>query len=181
MMSIDREYHTRSGLVFDVVEARPEDAIELIGYLERTCGESDFFSFGPGELDLSVEEECHSLEGYNSSRSRLFLLARISGDIVGTLSFDAESMPRLSHSGDLAMSVSQSCWNSGIGSTLVDEALRWCRSRGIKKINLRVRTDNVRAIRLYEKRGFLIEGTITNDMLIGGRYFDHYLMGLFLD
>ena len=80
------------------------------------------------------------------------------------------------------MSVSQKYWDSGMGSALIDELLLWCRSGGmVRKVNLRVRTDNERGICLYEKKGFVREGTITKDMLIDGRYFDHHLMGLFLE
>ena len=45
------------------------------------------------------------------------------------------------------------------------------------KINLRVRTDHERAIALYKKKGFAIEGTITRAVRIRGEYFDQYWMG----
>jgi RimJ/RimL family protein N-acetyltransferase len=48
----------------------------------------------------------------------------------------------------------------------------------VKKINLRVRTDNQRAIRLYERKGFGIEGTSRKEILLDGSYFDHHWMGL---
>jgi RimJ/RimL family protein N-acetyltransferase len=48
----------------------------------------------------------------------------------------------------------------------------------VKKINLRVRTDNERAIVLYERNGFVIEGTIRKEIFLDGEYFDHHWMGL---
>jgi RimJ/RimL family protein N-acetyltransferase len=48
----------------------------------------------------------------------------------------------------------------------------------ITKIDLRVRTDNQRAIELYQRKGFTIEGTIRKAIWIDGRYYDHYWMGL---
>jgi RimJ/RimL family protein N-acetyltransferase len=43
---------------------------------------------------------------------------------------------------------------------------------------LRVRTDNQRAILLYERKGFAKEGTIRKEILLDGKYFDHHWMGL---
>jgi len=62
---------------------------------------------------------------------------------------------------------------------MLDTFIEWARGTGfVKKINLRVRTDNSRAIRLYGRKGFVIEGTIRREMLLRGQYFDHYWMGL---
>lgn len=62
---------------------------------------------------------------------------------------------------------------------MLDALIDWARSGKIlKKINLRVRTDNDSAIRLYERRGFVIEGTIRRDVFVRGEFFHHHLMGL---
>ena len=62
---------------------------------------------------------------------------------------------------------------------MLDALIGWARRNGIvKKINLRVRTDNQRAIQLYERKGFENEGTIHKEMLLGNTYFDHHWMGL---
>jgi RimJ/RimL family protein N-acetyltransferase len=47
----------------------------------------------------------------------------------------------------------------GIGRAALDFALAWCRSEGIGEVMLKVADDNVTARRLYEKRGFILEGT----------------------
>ena len=62
---------------------------------------------------------------------------------------------------------------------MVDTLLKWAAaSQIIRKINLRVRPDNDRAIALYQRKGFQIEGTISREMLLDGKFFDHYFMGL---
>jgi RimJ/RimL family protein N-acetyltransferase len=64
---------------------------------------------------------------------------------------------------------------------MLDALIEWARGTGIvTKINLRVRTDNRRAIRLYESKEFEIEGTIRRDIRVDGAYFDHHVMGLIL-
>ena len=49
---------------------------------------------------------------------------------------------------------------------------------GLTKIALRVRADNVRAIRLYEQLGFAHEGRLFGTFLVDGVEFDELTMGL---
>ena len=80
------------------------------------------------------------------------------------------------------MTVIRQYWGSGIGTLMLDAAIAWAKDTNIiKKINLRVRTDNKRAISLYEKKGFLREGRIRKEIFIDGKYYDHYWMSLELD
>ena len=77
------------------------------------------------------------------------------------------------------MSVRKSYWGLGIGSFMLDVLIEWAKGTEIvKKINLRVRTDNQGSISLYERKGFVIEGTIRKDIFVDGKYFDHHWMGL---
>jgi len=62
---------------------------------------------------------------------------------------------------------------------MLDALLDWARgTQIITKVNLRVRTDNVRAIALYLRKGFALEGTIRQAIQIDGTYYDHHWMGL---
>ena len=96
-----------------------------------------------------------------------------------TLNFAAGKRPRTQHTGEFGMSVRRDDWGLGIGSRLLDALINWARSSGIvTKINLRVRTDNERAMALYRAKGFILEGTISRDLCVNGRYYDHDWMGL---
>ena len=106
-------------------------------------------------------------------------MALLENEIVGTLHFAAGRRPQVRHSGEFGMSVSQRYWGRGIGSLLLDTLLEWAKqTRFVAKINLRVRTDNQRAVALYERKGFVKEGTLTKEMVIDGQYYDLYAMGL---
>ena len=107
------------------------------------------------------------------------MLGLIEDKIVASLVFSAGHRPRIRHSGEFGMSVRKRYWGLGIGSSMLDALIDWARDMQIvKKINLRVRTDNERAIALYERKGFVIEGTIHKQIFLDGAYFDHYWMGL---
>ncbi len=162
-----------------VGDAQVEDARAILEYVEEISGESDFLSFGPGEFGLSESEERDVLRKYQELENHLFILGLIEDRIITSLSFSAGHRPRNRHSGEFGMSVRQEYWGLGIGSFMLDALIEWARNRGIvRKINLRVRTDNQRAIQLYERKGFVNEGTIHKEIRLGDSYFDHHLMGL---
>jgi RimJ/RimL family protein N-acetyltransferase len=57
------------------------------------------------------------------------------------------------------LAVSETHSGSGIGAAALDFALQWCRGNGIDEVMLKVASDNLRARRLYESRGFAVEAT----------------------
>lgn len=65
---------------------------------------------------------------------------------------------------------------------MIGELIRWAKdSRKIKKLNLRVRSDHERGIRLYKSFGFVQEGLITRELMISGKFYDFCCMGLWID
>ncbi len=98
---------------------------------------------------------------------------------MSALTFTAGERPRVRHRGEFGISVRKEYWGLGIASLMLDRLLDWARRSGIvTKINLRVRVDNLRAIRLYERKGFVREGTISREAVVDGEYFSDYHMGL---
>lgn len=176
-----RKHHLKDGRVLVIREAAVEDARAVLDYIKGISGESDYLSFGPGEFELSVPEEEEYLRKCRDSDNQLYLLGLIDDMVVSTLTFSAGRRPRVRHSGEFGMSVRKRCWGFGIGSLMLDTLIDWAKDTGIiKKINLRVRTDNQRAIQLYEGKGFVREGTIRMEMFLDGKYYDHHWMGLVL-
>ena len=80
---------------------------------------------------------------------------------------------RRSHAAALGMAVRDDCQGKGVGTALlrelIDAADNWL---GLKRIELTVYTDNERAIRLYQRFGFQIEGTHRGYALKAGVYAD---------
>jgi RimJ/RimL family protein N-acetyltransferase len=56
-----------------------------------------------------------------------------------------------------------------------------CRKDNFRKIDLLVNEENERAIKLYEKYGFVKEGLLSRDIQIDGVFYSSYHMGLKLD
>ncbi|MCB0713227.1 MAG: GNAT family N-acetyltransferase [Ignavibacteriae bacterium] len=175
-------YPLKNGDDLHIRQAEPEDAASVINYIEAISGESDFLSMGPGEFEVSVEEEVNILRRFRDAENQLFILGLVGDQIVASLSFSSRNRPRLQHTGSFGMSVRKDYWGFGIGGLMLDTLLSWARETGIiTKINLHVRPDNDRALQLYLSRGFAVEGRLSRTMCINGAYHDSLMMGLKID
>jgi putative acetyltransferase len=105
------------------------------------------------------------------------LVAEVDGRLVGELGLHLEPNPRRAGVASFGMAVHDDYQGQGVGSALMaamlDLADNWL---GLRRIELTVYTDNAPAIRLYEKFGFLIEGTARAYALRAGSYVDAYFM-----
>lgn len=171
-----------NGEVIVIRPAGTNDAHELIEYIEKISSESDNLTFGPGEFGITVEQEVNFLENMSNIENAIYLVAHNGKRIVGSLNFSGGSRPRIAHTGEFGVSVLKAYWGNGIGTELIKYLLQWCRKSGIiRKVNLRVRTDNENAIHVYRKLGFAEEGMITREFCIDGRFYDTLSMGLKID
>ena len=169
----------RDGRVILIREAQVEDARSILDFVELVGGESDFLSFGPGEFGGTEAKKGNDLRRHRDTDNHLHILGLIENTIAGSLSFSAGHRPRVRHTGEFGMSVLKEYWGLGIGSLMLDVLIDWARKSGIvKKINLRVRSDNQRAVHLYERKGFVHEGTISREIVLDGTYFNRHWMGL---
>ena len=177
-----KQFRTKDGRIVSIRHVIPEDAAATVAFTNHVCQQTDFLSFGAGEYDRTENEQLNRINKIIKSDNQLFLLAILQDDLAGMINFGAGKRPRTRHSGDFGMSVRKKYWGLGIGSMLLQSLIDWCQETGfIKKINLKVRTDNAAAIRLYERKGFKTEGTITRDYQIDSEFFDSLCMGLELN
>ena len=177
MYSIEK--YTQDNRSLLIREADGADAGKVLEFLAAISSETDFLSFGPGEFELTEKQEFDYLEKCSNTDNSIYLLALLDEKIVGILFFEAGTRPRTRHAGEMGTSVLQVNWRMGVFSAILDSFLEWCRTGGvIKKINLKVRTDNYKAVNLYKQKGFSIEGTLKKEMYIDGNYYDNFWMGL---
>lgn len=136
-----------------IERAVPSDAEMLLDFLKQAGSETDNLSFGCEGLPISAEAEAAYLTQIRDSYDDVMLIAKQEGKIIGTASLNR--LPRrMSHRGDLSVSVAKAFWNQGIGSKLLSEITEFARNHGFEVIDLQVRSDNAGAIHLYEKFGF---------------------------
>lgn len=171
----------KDGRELIIRKAGIEDARKLTEYMMEIPKESDFLTFEENELNFTPEIEEKLINSMEDKDNSIMLLAVIDGQIAGNCTFRAGERKRTKHTGEFGITVRKGYWGLGIGSMLMEALIFWAKeTKIIRKINLRVRTDNKKAIKLYEKFGFEREGIIRRDFLIDGRFYNSILMGLLL-
>lgn len=165
---------------FTIVRAQAEDAAALLEYLKTVGGETDNLSFGAEGVPLSIDEEAAYLRCQVDSADNVQYFAKVDQQIIGTASLNRKPR-RMRHRGELGISLKKAYWGCGIASALMEEILCFAKANGFAQLDLEVRSDNTRAIRLYEKYGFRKLCTFPDFFRIDGVSVDFDLMDLDLN
>jgi ribosomal protein S18 acetylase RimI-like enzyme len=75
------------------------------------------------------------------------------------------------------LAVADEARGRGVGRALIRAAVEEARRRGARRITLRVLGHNTPARGLYESEGFVVEGVLPEEFLLGGEYVDDVFMG----
>ena len=104
------------------------------------------------------------------------------GAVIGYAKL-TQAIPLASHQHVLmlgGLAVDPDRQRAGAGRLLVEAIGQEARSRGARKLSLRVLGPNTAARELYATCGFVTEGTLQGEFLLGGRYVDDILMARYL-
>jgi RimJ/RimL family protein N-acetyltransferase len=175
------EFVLTNGEVATVSFVEEPDAAEVLNHLEQLGAESDYLTFGPGELGLTVEAQTAYIAGLQDGTCGFIIKAQVAGQIVAFATIKRTPRPRIAHVGEFGLAVARAHWGLGIGKILCQVVITQARRLGISRIELRVRADNLRAQRLYQSVGFTVDGRAARGFQVGGVYFDELLMSLVLE
>lgn len=163
-------------------EALPEDAGEIIRFLESAAIETGFLSMGAEGLNISSAEEAINLERILESENNILLVALLGDKVIATGSVSASNTPKLRHIGEIGVAVAKDYWGFGLGTNLVDELIYWSQETGIiRRLELTVQARNQRAIHVYQKLGFNEEAIMPRGVFEDGEYLDVCLMSKMID
>lgn len=150
--------------------ATPTDAQAVLDYSNVIAGESNNLTYGQGELDISYEQEVAFIEKISQSDNSIMLLGFIGQELASVLTLTGMHRPRVHHFSEVGITVRKAYWGMGIGKKMMQRAEVFAYESGvIRRLHLRVRTDNKRAVSLYESLGYEMEGTIRRQF----RFVDH--------
>lgn len=176
---LNKEIKLKNGQICVLRQPLLDDAQNILDYLDAISSETDFITYGKGEIDCTLEEEQKFIQDHLEDANKMLIIAEIDGNIIGMTDFTGGKQKRIHHIGEFGITVLRKYWSLGIGSVLTETIVEWAKNSGIvRKINLKVRVDNKRAIKLYKKFGFVREGIISRQLLIDNNFYDAYLMGL---
>ncbi len=158
-----------------------EDAKELIKYLGEVFTQSDNMMYTPDEFKMTVSEEEKFIEGIINHKSSTMIIGRVDGKIICNGTIITQPREKISHIGNLALSVTKEYWGMGAGGYLMDALIDFARNNGETSIvHLGVKAENITAINLYKKYGFIEIGRFNRYFKIGNEYYDLINMNLYL-
>lgn len=108
----------------------------------------------------------------------VFSVVLVNGQVVGWCDILPTHGQARAHIGVLGVGLVPAVRHHGIGLPLLQSTLTRAWDKGLSRIELTVRTDNLNAKTLYEHVGFTTEGLLRRAFCIDGQYFDAYSMAL---
>jgi RimJ/RimL family protein N-acetyltransferase len=175
-------FNIKSGDKILVRSALQTEADQILRLAKSVIEEEIYQLTSSSEFKMTTEDEEKWIRSHLENPQHLLLVAILNDQIVGMLDFSNGRRQRIAHTGEFGMSVAKRFREKGIGSCLLSALIEWAKSTmTIEKINLCVHSNNERAIALYRKMGFEIEGVRKKDLKYpNGEYIDTVIMGILL-
>ncbi len=143
--------------MIEIRRAEPSDAEGLVALGRAVGAEAEGWLISVDGW-RSVADERRYLKVIRRYPNAAVFVALDGEQVVGRLSLSRDQHPASQHVADLGLMVAKSHRRQGIGRQLLETAVEWARSVGVRKLELHVFPWNEPAIRLYEQFGFEREG-----------------------
>lgn len=168
----------------------PGDRSQLARFLPVTAGDltrlnelanlpgiaEHFESIPPVPMESTQALWGHVQQGLVS----LWTVRAVDGVVGGAGFYVQAPGTRLSHAATFFLYLDPAAWGQGIGTATLRFIEAEVRRRGFRRLDCMVAATNPRAIRLYQKEGFEVEGIRREAFCLDGRYEDLVLMGKIL-
>lgn len=168
----------KDGRIVLIRPAKSADAAEIARRMALVVKEGIYLEEESGTLPTSRDKEREIRKVRDEGG--LYAVAEIEGKIAGVALLRRGPLRMNRHVVKIRMWLIPGYRGLGLGKKLMDYIIGWARAHGVEKLSLDVFSNNERAIRLYEKYGFKIEGRLKRQYILEGRYVDEIFMGLFL-
>lgn len=147
-----------------IANATDADASKVVAVYRRVLEEGNWFITYPDEFRGTEQWQAKIIREWNEEPNSRFMVARVSGKIVGAISITGGNKERIKHVGMIEVFVDRHARGQGVGKALMEAAIHWAENNPIlRKLSLHVFEDNRRAVGLYEALGFRIEGRLEGE------------------
>ncbi len=171
--------HLKEGRSVDVRPLTKADAPAAQRFFVKIGEQTVFTNQYPGQPVKDAEQLAAQYEN-----KRFFHLGAFDGsELVGHI---FGGIPKLDHpwlgrTCRFGLMILDGYKRQGIGGFLIDQMEMWAKDRKMHRIEASVRCQNLAAIALYLKKGFVIEGRLKETAFINGAWHDEYTIAKLLD
>ncbi|HBV68124.1 MAG TPA: GNAT family N-acetyltransferase [Clostridiales bacterium] len=160
-------------------ERTVDDAEMFYGFIMKLDTEAEYMLFEKGERIITPEIIRSNTENIIKDGDACYVA--LDGNIIaGYLIAVREKYIRTKHVAGIIIGILEEYCGNGIGYEMFNHLFKWADTNGVKRLELLVIAENIRAINLYKKLGFRIEGVRENATYKDGRYYDEYYMAKML-
>jgi RimJ/RimL family protein N-acetyltransferase len=163
-----------------VREATAQDAGGLLALKRALNRETSFMLLESDERTTTETEMAEQLRTVEARPNSVVLVADRGGELVGYVEANGGSVRRNRHTAHVVIGVRQQHAGRGIGRRLLTELESWARGNGVRRLELTVMTHNERAVSLYRRVGYEVEGTRRAALLVEGQLVDELWMAKLL-
>jgi RimJ/RimL family protein N-acetyltransferase len=175
-----RSWHSMTGRGENLIirPACPSDADALVETLEEVSNEGIYLLHDHATRTPAEQER---IIRYLDWSRNLIAVASLDNQIVGGMGlFVGGTSPKSQTFCNLGIHIVRRARSLGIGSMLMTYGIDWARERNYHKICLSVFSTNHRALSLYKKLGFVVEGIRREQYYFRDQWVDEILMAKFL-
>lgn len=153
----------KNGETITIRNAEGGDAFGVMDTFLGVLHERRYMLMTPEEFTPTLEQEMEWINRHNEAPHDLYIIAEQDGMVLGALGFNQKQFRRHAHTGDVGLFLASEWRGQGLGKQLMQTFLDWAEADPIiEKVLLEVDSENVNALKLYQKMGFVEEGRRIN-------------------
>lgn len=149
----------KGGQVCILRSAEGADAEAFVRYSLQVRTETDYLLAGVDEAERDPVKMVQRLETAKGSSTDIQICAFVDGALVGSAGVTLiRNRRKMLHRAEFGISILQAYHGLGIGNALTEQCIACAKQAGFLQLELEVVAENAKAIRLYQKHGFMEYG-----------------------
>lgn len=158
-MKYSQQITLKNGSIAVLRNGVEADGSAVLENFNQTHAQTDYLLSYPDENSFDAEQEGRFLEQKTASANEIEIIALVDGKVAGTAGIEAVGAKyKVRHRAEFGISVLKEYWGLGIGRALTQACIKCAKEAGYAQLELTVVAENVRAIALYQKEGFVEYG-----------------------
>ncbi|WLD95287.1 GNAT family N-acetyltransferase [Alkalihalobacillus sp. AL-G] len=168
-------FEAKDGSAVTLRPAMEKDAYDIITFAQSIVMSGSFIQ---KEQTKTPEQEIRFIQEMKK-QGHMYTAVEVEGKVLGIARIIRGDLSMKRHTGVFRTWLTDDAQGKGIGKKIMEYTLEWAKREGLHKICLTVFSGNPNAQKLYERYGFVVEGTQKDQLLIGDTFQDEIYMAYF--